>query len=602
MAYGIQVDDTNGKTIFNSNNPVQMVVKKGTAQTVNQPDKPYGSGGGGVSAPIVIPDYCFGSANAVRHGTITNVTTRNYLAAAPSAAQIGSGTLGRMAYYPHSPIEIYGGPPTQVGPGFTEYDSPPAYPPTLSITQLSRYLGPEHIITPYNAGQLSSLVNKRAVWNTYETAYFHYPHVFNVIKNSNGTYNYTYAYTVWKMRAGVSCNSLRTTNNTVIQVQAEQMKELSPEIWVRPQSNNTVPQPWHFGILTSNNWWDSDQMEAYGFGYELFLLNDNRSMGGSYDFDSTTPTDVQGVPPRGSWLYGTSRFNRSFRIFTDQRTTTNWEYKITLPGPDWGMIPSTTSDKYVDSSNKTHGVEAYTTTGQKFHSLSNSAQHIVYSSLARATKVVDKEVKSVPSGTAPDWKTYVLKTASQITTGARYQIETVGNTDWNAMCGTSSTNYYSGSIIKVLNAGSGNGTAYTWGPPSHLSTQNMIWGNSTSGPAAYPYKNYCRMTPTAKGETISTRVYNSASNSGYDAQHFYSYMYRWEGNYKITIAWNMYQFMANQYVNTTKSTPLLYFPSSPSGSNHLGMAGSGIQSTFTRPQLYAIADFGETEPYTWDIP
>jgi hypothetical protein len=581
-----------------------MVVRTGQLTTYQQNDSNYGHGGGGVSDAIVIPDYCFGQANAVVHGSVQMVNTRAGLTPAPSSAQIGSGQLGVWVYYPRSPNELYGGPPTVYGPQFFTYSTNAALPnaPTLN-PNYSGYIDVDCIITPYNSGQLTTLVNRKATWATWHSAYFWWPHVFNVIKNSNGTYNYNYAYTVWKMKAGVNCMSARVTTNNTIAAQYERMFEVTPEIWVRPASGNNIAQPRHFGMLTAQTYWKPDGMWPRAMFQDIFMRT--RGYGGIYDPVYPGVTNVNnGVSARGSWFYGTSHFNRSFRIFTDQRTTCVWDYKITMPGPHWGKIPTTTDDKYTDPNNKTMGVEAYTTYGQQFHASSPGEQHVLYSSLARAAKVLDVDTR-LPETAAPgNWKTFQLKNASGLAPGV-YQIQSAPGTNWNYLCNTSGVNYYQGSIVHTRYTGSGTGKVYDWGPVSTTglagASGNMIWGNSTSGPANYPNKNYCLMNPTAKGTTSqNVRVYNSvATGNGMPYQHFFTNMYRWEGAYKIGVYWHMYQYIGK--FGSVRATPLEYVSSSASGANHLGMAGSGVLSTYIGKQLYAVADFGEPDTFTWDF-
>ena len=600
MTYGIQVDDFQGRTIFNSNNPVQMVVRTGQLTTAQQFDSTYGHGGGGVSDAIVIPDYCFGQANAVQHGSVQMVTTKAALPAAPSTAQIGSGDLGAMVYYPRSPAEVYGGPPTVFGPLFFEYSS--FYSPPTTTGSGGGFLDVDCIITPYNAGQLTSLVNRKATWSTWHTAYFWWPHVFNVIKYSNVTYNYNYAYTVWKMKAGVNCTSARVNVTNKIAAQQERMFEVTPEIWVRPASNNNIAQPRHFGMLTANTYWKPDKMWPVQY-QDAFMRT--RGYGGIYDPAYPAVANVNnGVSDRGSWQYGTSHFNRSFRIFTDQRTTCVWDYKITMPGPHWGKISPFTNEKYTDPNNKTMAVEAYTTTGQKFHSSSPGEQHILYSSLARAAKVLDVHTRNPETAAPGNWKTLTLRNVNGLAPGV-YQIQNAGNTNWNYLSNTSGVNYYQGSIVHTRYTGSGTGKVYDWGPVSSVgpvgASGNMLWGNSSTGPANYPNKNYCLMNPTAKGTTSqNVRVYNTVSaGNGGAYQHFFTNMYRWEGAYKIGVYWHMYQYTGR--FGNVRATPLEYYTGSAAGANHLGMSGSGVLSTYIGKQLYAVADFGEPDTFTWDF-
>jgi len=95
MAYGIELLDVNGKTIFNSNNPTELVVWKAAAS-------------GGVH--LAIPDYCYGWDTTVSGSTTTATNTAGIPATVAGATE--NLTYWSSVYdiaFPWNPLADYTG-------------------------------------------------------------------------------------------------------------------------------------------------------------------------------------------------------------------------------------------------------------------------------------------------------------------------------------------------------------------------------------------------------------------------------------------------------------------------------------------------------------
>jgi len=525
MAYGVEVFDSAGKTIFNSNNPCQLVVHEGSATTYRQKGQNFGGGGGGVSQHIIIPDWVLGKDNAVNFPIISN---HQFYGFRPGNVSVPSGwtriSTGALPYFNSL--------------GFGNIQNTGAFAPhhghsNGNATCAFSAFKVDEVLCKYNA--LIDSNSRVLTSNGFVEHFFWYPVHYNVLRrNSDGFLNYSQAYTVWRMAGGQSSKAAVSTT-TQRDVTANATKQVRPEIWLRPRNLGDTGSGEQFGcvfgILGNTGYFNYNEIQGspgrevllgrngYGYGYNTPDSNVFYSAGND-----------PGIP-RAVWTSQNTRYNTGFRIFTSRTNTTNWDYKITVPGPDWGTVNALRA-KYTDSNNTTMGLEAYSETGKKHHYFSAGEQWVNYSTLTKPACVTHFNLETPPNVSTSTF------------------VPSLGTVDF------------------------------------------LFYSNSSNPKATYPYKykNYCLVTNCAKIKTCRAAVagidgYSGTNSQG--SQYAFGFQYMWQANYRLQTQFSRYNYRSASN-GSSLHTPLP-FSGSP-WSNIFGTQGS---STLGIRSHYAVANFGE---------
>ena len=498
MAYGAECLDSQGRTVFNSNDPCELVCYEASGNSFLQSGPAEHAGS---RIQFYLPDYVFGLDQsyftAVAMGNFQICTT------IPADAPIPSG--GKVVRITHHPSGLKLASPQNNASsmstnavGTLPQPRPQQYQSVTSQTadyQFVTTCGTGSVSAATAAASLPYFKNAKFMWQYYngvleKQCYILNFTVENVRRFSNGTLDYTYAYIIWNTRGGQnlgygsfasesnrgnSYQNLKTGDRygQVFQPRyyIHLMSEIVPEIWVRPRSGT----------------------HSFSMMYET-----SRFPG---------PT---GQDPRNTTgtAWTRSLHNHVINIFSNSRTTTTWDIKVTVPANSWGKM-LTSRNKYADPNNKTMGLECYDAGNTEWNAFEGNVQKTTYSSLAKVAKM---------AGSNAYGDTGLLRN-SAASGGSPYQ-------------GTAITQHWQASHS------SSPGTAYETG----RNPAEFVHHNGTA--ADHPLKYYARMNATAMA-VGGTGTHNKSSP--------WTWQYKWYGNNHIKSEWRWVN-----YTNTTSGNPLYY--------------------------------------------
>ena len=386
MAYGAECIDSEGRTIFNSNNPCELVLWEGTAKTFDQ------AGGfvSGQAGRVIIPDYCFGH-DLGTEGSTANFNMKRHIpanASIPAGQETWGITIESHAYLSSDSKEIYSLANIAV-PSYSVLGSAtyPFTPPRAGYLVYGE-VGFDEFVTNYTSNA-SEFIDAKVNWqwktNAYQKeAWIDSFKVHNVRRASNGLFpsnSHDEAYIVWKVRSSVSVGYPTTagadsaagtsyqniqrgnyySNTFGVRFTRFEKVTIVPEIWIRPQSSGTHS----FSLLRPTIRHDPQK-----------YLDPRKTITGT--IYASEGLDVEANEVR---FYQTT-----YWLYTNDRgASTNWDIKVTAPADVWGKTWTGRNKKYADSSNKTHGLECYDA-GLTGWGSQASVQKTTYSSLARVAK------------------------------------------------------------------------------------------------------------------------------------------------------------------------------------------------------------------------
>tara|TARA_R110002153_G_scaffold105544_7_gene244312 strand:- start:126 stop:1697 length:1572 start_codon:yes stop_codon:yes gene_type:complete len=499
MAYGAECFDSQGRTIFNSNDPCELVCYETSGNSFLQTGPASHAGS---RLQVYLPDYLFG----IDQSYLTGVSMGNFQirTSIPANAPIPSG--GKVVRITHYPAGLKLASP-QNNQSIMSTNAVGTYPANMKTqyATVTSQTDQAEFVTTVGTGSVSAAAaaaalpyfkNAKFMWQYYngvleKQAYIYNMTVENVRRFSNGTLDYSYAYIIWRTRGGQnlgygtfssessrgnSYQNLKTGNRYGQTFQPRYyihiMDEIVPEIWVRPRSGT----------------------HSFSIMYETAR------------FPGPTGQDPR-VGVGAAWTR--SLHNHVINIFSNSRTATTWDIKVTVPADSWGKMLTSRSLKYADSSNKAMGLECYDAGNTSWNSFEGNVQKTTYSSLAKVAKM---------AGSNSYGDTGLLRN-SAASGGSPYQ-------------GTSIQQHWQASHS------SSPGTAYEAGrnPAEFIHHDGTV--------AQHPLKYYARMNATAMAVS-GTGTHNKGSP--------WTWQYKWYGNNHIKSEWRWVN-----YTNTTSGSPLYY--------------------------------------------